>query len=52
MPGFAFRNLAEVGQFMMWAIAHQPQFKQCAESTTRYSKLIDLRITVEGISAR
>jgi hydroxymethylglutaryl-CoA reductase (NADPH) len=37
-----------VGQFMMWAIAHQPQFKQCAESTTRYGKLTDLRITVEG----
>lgn len=47
-PGFAFRNLAEVGQFMMWAIAHQPQFKQCAESTTCYGKLTDLRITVEG----
>jgi hydroxymethylglutaryl-CoA reductase (NADPH) len=47
-PGFAFRDLAEVGQFMVWAIAHQPQFKQCAESTTRYGKLTDLRITVEG----
>lgn len=47
-PGFAFRDLTEVGQFMMWAIAHQPQFKHCAESTTRYGKLTDLRITVEG----
>lgn len=47
-PGFAFRNLAEAGQFMMWAIAHQPTFKQVAESTTRHGQLVDMRLTVEG----
>jgi hydroxymethylglutaryl-CoA reductase (NADPH) len=47
-PGFAFRNLQEVGQFMIWAIAHQSQFKACAEATTRHGKLSDMRITVEG----
>jgi hydroxymethylglutaryl-CoA reductase (NADPH) len=47
-PGFAFQNLQEVGQFMIWAIAHQPQFQQCAEATTRHGKLSDMRITVEG----
>ncbi|NJR64453.1 MAG: hydroxymethylglutaryl-CoA reductase [Leptolyngbyaceae cyanobacterium CRU_2_3] len=47
-PGFAFRNLPEVGQFMAWAIAHQENFKQVAESTTQYGKLTDLRLTVEG----
>ncbi|HEY9640477.1 MAG TPA: hydroxymethylglutaryl-CoA reductase [Coleofasciculaceae cyanobacterium] len=47
-PGFAFRNLQEVGQFMVWAIASQADFKQVAESTTQYGKLTDLRLTVEG----
>jgi hydroxymethylglutaryl-CoA reductase (NADPH) len=47
-PGFAFENLQEVGQFMIWAIAHQDHFRAAAESTTRYGKLTDMRITVEG----
>ncbi|MCU0565670.1 MAG: hydroxymethylglutaryl-CoA reductase [Oculatellaceae cyanobacterium Prado106] len=47
-PGFAFRDLPEVGQFMVWAIAHQTEFKQQAEATTRHGKLTDMRITVEG----
>jgi hydroxymethylglutaryl-CoA reductase (NADPH) len=47
-PGFAFRSLEEVGKFMLWTIAHQDEFKQVAESTTRYGKLSDMRVTVEG----
>jgi hydroxymethylglutaryl-CoA reductase (NADPH) len=47
-PGFAFENLQEVGQFMIWAIAHQEPFRQVAEATTRHGKLTDMRITVEG----
>ncbi len=47
-PGFAFENLSEVGQFMVWAIAQQDTFKTCAEATTRHGKLTDMRMTVEG----
>lgn len=47
-PGFAFRNLAEVGKFLVWAIAHQEEFKLAAEATTHYGKLTDFRMTVEG----
>lgn len=47
-PGFAFQTLEAVGRFTAWAIDHQPDFKRCAESTTQYGKLIDMRITVEG----
>lgn len=47
-PGFAFRNLEEVGKFMLWAIAQQTTFKQIAEATTRHGKLTDMRITIEG----
>lgn len=47
-PGFAFRNLQEVGKFMIWAIAQQAEFKRVAEATTRFGRLTDMRITVEG----
>ncbi|MEO1144737.1 MAG: hydroxymethylglutaryl-CoA reductase [Cyanobacteria bacterium J06638_22] len=47
-PGFAFQNLQEAGQFMMWAIAQQATFKQIAESTTGHGQMIDMRLTVEG----
>jgi hydroxymethylglutaryl-CoA reductase (NADPH) len=47
-PGFAFRNLREAGLFVLWATEHIDDFRQAAESTTRFGKLTDLRITVEG----
>jgi hydroxymethylglutaryl-CoA reductase (NADPH) len=47
-PGFAFRDLAECGKFVVWATAHVEDFRREAETTTRYGKLIDLRFTVEG----
>ncbi len=47
-PGFAFRNLREAGQFVVWATAQLDEFKRQAEATTRHGRLIDMRITVEG----
>ncbi|MBP0031468.1 hydroxymethylglutaryl-CoA reductase [Roseofilum sp. Guam] len=47
-PGFAFSTLQEVGLFLAWVVGEQETFKQEAEQTTRYGKLIDTRITVEG----
>lgn len=47
-PGFAFPNLQEAGQFMMWAIAQQATFKEIAEATTGYGRMVDMRLTVEG----
>ncbi len=48
VPGLAFKNLQEVGQFLTWAIAQQGEFQRQAEATTRHGKLIDMRLTVEG----
>ena len=48
VPGFAFSNLREAGQFVLWAVTHEERFKEAAEATTRFGKLIDMRITVEG----
>jgi hydroxymethylglutaryl-CoA reductase (NADPH) len=47
-PGFAFANLREAGQFVLWATESIENFRHAAESTTRFGKLADLRITVEG----
>lgn len=47
-PGYAFNNLREAGLFVLWATEHTDDFRQAAEATTRFGKLSNLRITVEG----
>lgn len=47
-PGFAFKTLADAGQFAVWTTTQWENFKQYAEETTRYGKLIDMRLTIEG----
>jgi hydroxymethylglutaryl-CoA reductase (NADPH) len=47
-PGFAFRNLREAGAFVHWAVEHLEDFRRVAEAGTRFGKLNDMRITVEG----
>lgn len=47
-PGFAFRNLEEVGRFVVWLLSQREALHRVAEETTRHGKLIDLRFSVEG----
>jgi hydroxymethylglutaryl-CoA reductase (NADPH) len=47
-PGFAFATLEEAGAFAVWALSHVEDFTREAESTTRYGRLIDLHVTLEG----
>lgn len=47
-PGFAFRNLNEVQRFVEWVRDERTTLKQVAESTTRFGRLIDLHINIEG----
>ena len=47
-PGFAFRNLREAGVFTLWATEHFEDFRKVAEATTRFGKLSNLRVTVDG----
>lgn len=47
-PGFVFANLREAGLFIAWAASHFDEFKREAEATTRYGKLIDMKIEIEG----
>ncbi len=47
-PAFAFKNLIDVGKFLLWIHNEQENVKTAAESTTRYGKLTEFKITVEG----
>jgi hydroxymethylglutaryl-CoA reductase (NADPH) len=47
-PAFAFTNLIEVGEFLVWAINHFDQFKEISEKTTNHGKMEDMKVTVEG----
>lgn len=47
-PGFAFRDLVEVGAFVQWIVGHMEPLRGAAEATTRHGKLVDMRITIEG----
>ena len=45
---FVFRDIAEAGTFVSWAVARLELFRQVAESTTSHGKLEDMRVTIEG----
>ncbi len=47
-PGFVFKNLIEVSQFVLWAQDQFEAFKEVAEQTTSHGKLVDTFTTVEG----
>jgi hydroxymethylglutaryl-CoA reductase (NADPH) len=47
-PGFVFTTLEEAGTFVVWALSQLEAFAREAEATTRYGRLIDMRITIEG----
>ncbi|SFN81124.1 3-hydroxy-3-methylglutaryl-coenzyme A reductase [Formivibrio citricus] len=47
-PAFTFTSFEELGQFLGWVLSRQDDIKRIAESTTRFGKLIDLQVSVEG----
>ncbi|MCJ2377049.1 hydroxymethylglutaryl-CoA reductase [Vibrio sp. ZSDZ34] len=47
-PGFAFRNLAEAGQFVAWVVTQFDELKRLAETTTSHGKLTDINVNIEG----
>lgn len=47
-PGFAFTSILEAGTFIAWVTQQYEQFVILANSTTRYGKLIDMKIHMEG----
>jgi len=47
-PGFAFNNLTEVGQFIIWCVENFNKFQKLAKTTTTHGNLEDIKITIEG----
>jgi hydroxymethylglutaryl-CoA reductase (NADPH) len=47
-PGFAFGTLGEAAHFAAWAASTVDRFKTVAEATTRYGRLLDMGLEVEG----
>lgn len=47
-PGFAFANARQAGLFVAWVLNQFDEFRVVAESTTRYGKLVDMKLAVEG----
>lgn len=47
-PGFALHTLAECGIFVSWVLSQWETLQQEANATTRYGKLSDLRVAIEG----
>jgi len=47
-PALAFANFEELGRFLSWLLGHEDDIRRVAEATTRFGKLSDLRVSVEG----
>jgi hydroxymethylglutaryl-CoA reductase (NADPH) len=47
-PGFVFDNLRECGQFATWTMSQKGELKKQAAATSRYGRLVDVGLTIEG----
>jgi hydroxymethylglutaryl-CoA reductase (NADPH) len=47
-PGFAFNDLVEASQFIIWVVEQFDKFQQIAKTTTTHGNLEDIKITIDG----
>ncbi len=47
-PAFAFETFAAAGRFVAWATQQFDSIREAAERTTRYGKLVDLKVSIQG----
>jgi hydroxymethylglutaryl-CoA reductase (NADPH) len=47
-PAFTFESIEKLGRFLSWLLTRHDEIKRVAEGTTRFGKLTDLQISVEG----
>jgi hydroxymethylglutaryl-CoA reductase (NADPH) len=47
-PGFIFETLLEASQFLLWIDTQYDAFFNVAASTSRFGRLMDMRVTLEG----
>ena len=49
-PVFSFANFEDLGLFVKWITEHEAEVARVAESTTRFGKVVDLELSIEGSS--
>ncbi len=47
-PLFKFRNIGELGTFLIWALEKIDKFKQITSENSRYAELLDMKSNIEG----
>jgi hydroxymethylglutaryl-CoA reductase (NADPH) len=47
-PALLFANLGDLSRFLTWLLAHESDVRSAAEATTRFGKLNDLQVNIEG----
>ncbi len=47
-PLFKFRDLTEAGNFLQWVLKQRAVFDEIVAATSRYAKILDMRINLEG----
>ena len=47
-PAFAFNTIYDAGQFVAWVLAALPRITEIVESTSRYTRLKDTRVSLDG----
>ncbi|MBK9401294.1 MAG: hydroxymethylglutaryl-CoA reductase [Bacteroidetes bacterium] len=47
-PLFKFKDIAELGQFLIWLLPQLEEFKKIVGSTSRFASLTDMQSNIEG----
>lgn len=47
-PVFKFKNLGELGNFLIWTLDQQEEFKNIVSKVSRFAKLSEMKVNIEG----
>lgn len=47
-PVFKFKDLADLGIFLMWVLPQLEKYKEITSQNSRYAQLVDMRSNIEG----
>lgn len=47
-PVFKFKNIAQLGSFLIWILGNEENFKEIVSKTSRYAVLSEMKVNIEG----
>ena len=47
-PLFKFKNIAQLGSFLIWILGNEDTFKEIVSKTSRYAVLSEMKVNIEG----